>query len=455
MARKPKALSAGPQLRAWVQEVPPASIEALLRHRQDLLRIITSGSESSVRGPVAIRGLDTVEVNPQRSGKLVFPVQSVVQLDSARRGYYGSLASGLLKLGDEIRVAASGQTAKVAEIVTTDGLLEQALVGQGVTLKLDRDLDAARGDVFSTIQDPHQMTDQFEATLVWLSKEAGLVGRSYDIQLTTQEAAASITSLKHRINVNTKAHEAAKKLELDDVSVCHLATSKPLVFDSYQNSRALGGFILLDRFTHATVAAGTISFGLHRAQNVHKQALSITLQDREKLNGHKGKVIWFTGLSGSGKSFVANALEVELHAQGRRTYLLDGDNVRQGLNKDLGFTEADRVENIRRIAEVAKLMMDAGLIVMTAFISPFHREREMARELIGAQNFIEVFVNTPLEVCEQRDVKGLYKKARAGAIPNFTGISSPYEEPLHPDLEITSDAQATKEHLATLIEKLA
>lgn len=440
---------------ARVAETPPASIEALLQHRLDLLRIITSGSEGDGRGLVATRGLDISEVKPQRSGKLVFPVQSVTQLDSSSRAYGGSVAGGLLKLGDEIRVTASGQTAKVAEIVTPEGPLEQALAGQAVTLKLDRDIDASRGDVFSTIQDPHQMTDQFEATLVWISEDAGLIGRSYDIQLATQEATASITSLKHRINVNTMAHEAAKKLELNDVSVCHLATSKPLVFDSYQNSRALGGFTLLDRFTHATVGAGLIHFGLHRAQNVHKQALSITRQDREKLNEHKGKVIWFTGLSGSGKSTVANALEVALHALGRRTYLLDGDNVRQGLTRDLGFTEADRVENIRRIAEVAKLMMDAGLIVMTAFISPFRREREMARELIGAENFVEVYVNTPLAVCEQRDAKGLYKKARAGAIPNFTGISSPYEEPQHPDLEITSDGQATKEYLATLIQKLA
>lgn len=439
---------------ARVGEALPALIEALLQ-QQDLLRVIASGSEGGGRGLGAAKGLDTIEVKSQDSDKLVFPVQSVTQLDASSRGYCGSVASGVLKLGDEIRVTASGQTARVAQIVTPDGPLEHALAGQAVTLKLDRDIDASRGDVFSTVHNPHQMTDQFEAALVWLGEDAGLIGRSYDIRLATQEATTSITSIKHRVDVNTMAHEAAKKLELNDISVCHFAASKPLVFDSYQNSRALGAFILLDRFTHATVGAGLIHFGLHRAQNVHKQALSITRQDREKLNGHQGKVIWFTGLSGSGKSFVANALEVALHAQGRRTYLLDGDNVRQGLTRDLGFTEADRVENIRRIAEVAKLMMDAGLIVMTAFISPFRREREMARELIGAENFIEVYVNTPLEVCEQRDAKGLYKKARAGAIPNFTGISSPYEAPPHPDLEITSDGHATQEYLAKLIQKLA
>ena len=342
-------------------------------------------------------------------------------------------------------MTASGQTAKVAEIVTMDGSTQEAAAGDAVTLQLDREIDASRGDVLSLAASPLELTDQFEATLVWMDEDAGLIGRSYDIKLATPWASASITSIKYRIDINTLAHEASRQLALNDISVCNIATSKPLVFDTYANSQALGSFILVDRLSHATVAAGMIRHSLRRAQNVHKQALSITRQDRERLNGHKGKVIWFTGLSGSGKSTIANALEIELHRQGKRTYILDGDNIRQGLNKDLGFTEADRVENIRRIADVAKLMMDAGLIVMTAFISPFRREREMARELIGTDHFVEIFVDTPLDVCEARDPKGLYKKARTGQLPNMTGINSPYEPPLAPEF-VAHGAQAT-EHI--------
>jgi bifunctional enzyme CysN/CysC len=261
------------------------------------------------------------------------------------------------------------------------------------------------------------------------------------LKLANQWASASLTTLKYSVDVNTQAHESCKQLTLNDIAVANLALSKPLAFAPYDDNRMLGGFILVDKFTHATVAAGMIRHNLRRAQNVHRQALSITRQDREHLNGHKGRVIWFTGLSGSGKSTLANALEKELHAQGKRTYILDGDNIRQGLSKDLGFTDADRVENIRRIAEVARLMMDAGLIVMTAFISPFRAEREMARELIGTDNFVEVYVSTPLEVCEERDVKGLYKKARAGKIPNMTGVNSPYESPDSPEFVANAGAR--------------
>ncbi|HCP76949.1 MAG TPA: adenylyl-sulfate kinase, partial [Pusillimonas sp.] len=275
---------------------------------------------------------------------------------------------------------------------------------------------------------------------VWMHDDPGLVGRSYEMKLANQWAGATLTTIKHRINVNTLAHEAARQLGLNDISVCNVALSRPLAFDTYANLPALGGFILVDRFTHATVAAGMITHSLRRAQNVHRQALSITRENRERLNGHPGKVIWFTGLSGSGKSTIANALEKQLHEQGRRTYILDGDNIRQGLNKDLGFTEADRVENIRRIAEVARLMMDAGLIVMTAFISPYRRERDMARELIGEDRFMEVFVDTPLEVCEARDPKGLYKRARKGEIPNMTGINSAYEAPERPDVVVNTES---------------
>jgi bifunctional enzyme CysN/CysC len=402
------------------------------------------------QGPTLMGYLQTVEVPPATSDRLVFPVQWVNRPNDAFRGFSGYVSEGQVKVGDEIRITLSGNTATVTEIVSMDGPLQQAVSGDAITLKLDKEIDVSRGDIISLSQRPLETTDQFEATLVWMHEEAGLIGRSYDLKLATQWATASVTNIKHRVDINNLAHEAGTKLAINDISVCNLATSKPLVFDSYTNSRTLGSFILVDRMSNATVAAGMINHSMRRAQNVHKQALTITQADREKLNGHKGKVIWFTGLSGSGKSTIANALEVELHSQGYRTYLLDGDNVRQGLNKDLGFTDADRVENIRRIAEVAKLMMDAGMIVMTAFISPFRRERQMARELIGEDNFVEVYVSTSLEVCEQRDVKGLYKKARSGQLPNLSGVGSPYEPPPAADLEINAEQL----DLSTAIEQL-
>ena len=301
---------------------------------------------------------------------------------------------------------------------------------------------------------PLEMTDQFEATLVWMHDQPGLVGRAYELKLANQWAGASITSLKYRLDVNTQAHESCKQLALNDIAVVNLALGKPLVFAPYTDNHALGGFILVDKFTHATVAAGMILHNLRRAQNVHRQALSITREDRERLNGHKGKVIWFTGLSGSGKSTIANALEKELHAQGKRTYILDGDNVRQGLNKDLGFTDADRVENIRRVGEVAKLMTDAGLIVLTAFISPFRAERQMVREMMAEGEFIEVFVNTPLEVAESRDVKGLYKKARAGNLKNFTGIDSPYEAPDDAEVVLNTSEMSAEDAAELVVQAL-
>ncbi|WP_191833861.1 sulfate adenylyltransferase subunit CysN [Pseudomonas fluorescens] len=413
---------------------------------------ITSRSAQTpwYQGPTLIACLETIDASPRTEPKTVFPVQWVNRPDANFRGFSGTLASGQLVVGSEVRVTASGQTAKVKRIVTANGDLDCANAGDAITLVLDREVDASRGDVLSHADQPLETTDQFEATLVWMHDDPGLMGRVYEMKLANQWVGASLTTLKYRVDVNTQAHESCRKLELNDIAVANLALSKPLVFDTYAQSHTLGGFILVDKYTHTTVAAGMIRHNLRRAQNVHRQALTVARQDRERLNGHKGKVIWFTGLSGSGKSTVANALEKELHALGNRTYILDGDNIRQGLNKDLGFTDADRVENIRRVAEVAKLMMDAGLIVMTAFISPFRAEREMARELIGEDNFIEVFVDTPLEVCEQRDPKGLYKKARSGQLPNMTGISSPYETPLQPDLSINSAQMGMEEALKLL-----
>lgn len=403
-------------------------------------------------GPTIIRCLETIQINKTNGSKSVFPVQWVNRPNSGFRGFSGTLTEGRLSVGDVIRVTASGQTATLSRIITADGDLPSADAGDAITLVMDREVDASRGDVISLANQPLEMTDQFEATLVWMQDEPGLVGRTYELKLANQWASASITSLKYRVDVNTQAKESCKQLGLNEIIVANLALSRPLVFAPYDSNRTLGGFILVDKFTHATIAAGMIRHNLRRAQNVHHHAMSITRKNREHLNGHKGKVIWFTGLSGSGKSTIANALEKELHAQGKRTYILDGDNIRQGLNKDLGFSDANRVENIRRVAEVAKLMMDAGLIVLTAFISPFRAEREMAKDLIGADNFFEIYVSTPLEICEMRDVKGLYKKARDGKIPNMTGINSPYEAPAHSICEVNTSEDSVAEVISKLLK---
>lgn len=405
-------------------------------------------------GPTLLGCLETLAIEHPVDTQTVFPVQWVNRPNAEFRGVSGTLASGHIAVGDEVRVTASGQTAKIARIVTADGDLTVAKARDAVTLVLDREVDASRGDVIGRANQPLEMTDQFEATIIWLHDEVGLIGRNYDIKLANQWAGASLTSLKYRINVNSQAHETCRQLGLNDIAVANLALGKPVVFAPYAQSNALGAFILVDKQSHATVAAGLIRHNLRRAQNVHRQALGISRPDRERMNGHAGKVVWLTGLSGSGKSTLANALEKELYAQGKRTYILDGDNIRQGINRDLGFTEADRVENIRRVTEVARLMMDAGLIVITAFISPFRAERQMARELIGPDHFLEVFVDTPLALCEERDPKGLYKKARTGQLPNMTGISSPYEAPKSPDLIVDGTIGDYSETVRLLAAKL-
>ncbi|MET1079696.1 MAG: adenylyl-sulfate kinase [Pseudomonas sp.] len=379
-------------------------------------------------GPSLLETLDKLAVTePQR---VVLPLARIEIADCGARAYRAVLSEGVLALGDELRVARSGETARVVHIHGPAGPGEQVNAGQSVLLHLHPDISARADDILSLAHLPLETSDQFEATLVWLDDEPGLVGRTYELRLANQQTSASLTGLKHRYDLHDLSLQASTTLQRDDVSRCTLATQQPLAFDAYAHSTTLGGFWLQDRDNQRTLAFGMLTHSLRRSQNVHAQALTIGRAQRERQNGHRGQVIWFTGLSGSGKSTLANALEVALHTQGYRTYVLDGDNVRQGLNKDLGFTDADRVENIRRIAEVAKLMMEAGLVVMTAFISPFRRERQMARDLIGAANFREVYVSTPLEVCEQRDVKGLYKKARAGQLPNLSGLGSPYEPPL-------------------------
>jgi bifunctional enzyme CysN/CysC len=370
------------------------------------------------------------------------------------RGFSGTVVSGRIRAGDPVAVAKSGRTSTVKRIVTMDGDLPEASAGAAVTLVLADEVDVSRGDVLCAPAARPDVTDQFAAHLLWMAEDELLPGRQYLLKLATATVPVTVTALKHKIDVNTLDQHAAKTLQLNEVGYANFSTSQALAIDPYAVNRDMGGFILIDRFSNATVGAGMIDFGLRRATNVHWQAHDIDKVARGAQKNQKPAVLWFTGLSGSGKSTIANLVERALYAEGRHTYLLDGDNVRHGLNRDLGFTDADRVENIRRVGEAAKLFVDAGLIVLTAFISPFRSERQMARELMGAGEFIEIFVDTPIEVCMQRDPKGLYEKARAGTIKNFTGISSPYETPEAPDLVLhTVGREATEmaEEIVTLL----
>ncbi len=354
------------------------------------------------------------------------------------RGFSGQIASGTVHPGDAIRVLPSGKTTTIKKIVTLDGELQEAVAGQSVTLCFNDEIDCSRGDVIAAADNPPEVADQFESTIVWMADDALVPGRSYWLKLGTQMVSATVQAPKYTVNVNSMEHMAAKTLELNAIGVAEISTDKPIVFAPYADNHALGGFILIDKISNATVAAGMLHFSLRRAQNVHWQATDIGRDAHAMLKNQKPKILWFTGLSGSGKSTIANEVEKALHLMNRHTFLLDGDNVRHGLNKDLGFTETDRIENIRRVGEVAKLMADAGLIVLTAFISPFRAERDMVRAMLPEGEFVEIFVDTPLEVAEARDVKGLYKKARAGQLKNFTGIDSPYEPPEHPDIRVNT-----------------
>ena len=395
-------------------------------------------------GKPLIDYLESVEIDNEADQAKPFrlPVQWVNRPNLDFRGFSGLIATGSIKPGDAIRVLPSGKTSTVTRIVTLDGDLDQAVAGQSVTLCFADEIDCSRGSVIATADDPPEASDQFEAMIVWMDDDALHVGRSYWLKLGTQTVSAIVQQPKYTVNVNDPAgvgsHLAAKTLELNAIGVAELATDKPLVFEAYAQSRTLGGFILIDKITNRTVGAGMLHFSLRRAQNVHWQATDIGREEHASLKNQKPRVLWFTGLSGSGKSTIANEVEKTLNLMNRHTFLLDGDNVRHGLNKDLGFTEADRIENIRRVGEVAKLMADAGLIVLTAFISPFRAERDMVRAILPEGEFIEIFVDTPLEVAEARDVKGLYKKARSGALKNFTGIDSPYEAPLTPEIRVNT-----------------
>jgi bifunctional enzyme CysN/CysC len=407
------------------------------------------------QGPGLLEHLESVEVpDPAQGGAFRMPVQWVNRPNAEFRGFAGLIASGAVRPGDSLRVLPSGRTSTVARVFSGEGEASQGVAGESVTLTLTDEIDVSRGDVLAAATEPPPVANQFEATIVWMHDEPLLQGRSYLLKLGTKTVMATVSPIKYRVNVNTLEHLAAKKLDLNDIGICGIEVSSAIAFESYRDNRVLGGFILIDRLTNNTVGAGLLHFALRRSQNVHWQALDVNKVARARLSHQKPCVLWFTGLSGAGKSTIANLVEKQLHAHGRQTYLLDGDNVRHGLNKDLGFTDEDRVENIRRVAEVARLMVDAGLIVMVSFISPFRSERRMARSLVEAGEFIEVFVDTPLAQAEARDVKGLYKKARRGELKNFTGIDSPYEAPENPELRLdtvrlTPEAAALRviEHL--------
>lgn len=407
-------------------------------------------------GPSLIAHLEEVEVNSAQEQTRPFrmPVQWVNRPNLDFRGFSGLIAGGSVRPGDAVRVLPSGKTSTISRIVTLEGGLDEAVAGQSVTLCLADEIDCSRGDVLATADNPPQVADQFEATIVWMDDEAMLVGRSYWLKLGTQTVSVTVQQPKYTVNVNTLEHLACKTLELNAIGVAEIATDKPIVFEAYADSRTLGGFVLVDKLTNRTVAAGMLHFSLRRAQNVHWQATDITRDVHAGLKNQRPKVLWFTGLSGSGKSTIANEVEKQLNLMNRHTFLLDGDNVRHGLNRDLGFTEADRIENIRRVGEVAKLMADAGLIVLTAFISPFRAEREMVRKMLPEGEFVEIFVDTPLEVAEARDVKGLYKKARSGALKNFTGIDSPYEPPEAPDIRVNTVAMTPEEAAEHIVRQL-
>ena len=408
------------------------------------------------RGPTLIEHLETVEleVEADQAKPFTMPVQWVNRPNLDFRGFSGLIATGVVRVGDAVRVVPSGKTSTISRIVTLDGDLSEAVAGQSVTLCLADEIDCSRGDVLAKADAPPQAADQFEATLVWMADEALLPGRPYWLKLGTQTVTAAIQPPKYQINVNSLEHTATKTLELNAIGVANLSIDRNIAFEPYGANHSLGGFILIDKLTNATVAAGMLHFALRRSQNIHPQALDVTRQAHAALKHQTPAVLWFTGLSGAGKSTIANLVEKKLHFLGRHTFLLDGDNVRHGLNKDLGFTDADRVENIRRVGEVARLMTDAGLIVITAFISPFRAERKMVREMMAPGEFVEIFIDTPLAEAERRDVKGLYKKARAGELKHFTGIDSPYEPPEAPELRIDTTALTPEQAADLIVERL-
>jgi bifunctional enzyme CysN/CysC len=408
------------------------------------------------QGPSLLAYLEDVPLEQDRQSEAAFrlPVQWVNRPNLDFRGYCGNVVAGSVRVGERIRVLPSGQQSEITGILGSAGEQQQALCGQAVTLTLKDEIDISRGDVIALADAPPAVADQFEATLVWMDEQPLLPGRPYLMKIGCRTVGMSCANLKHRVDVNSLEHLAAKTLELNGIGVCNLHLDRPIAFDAYADNRDTGGFIVIDRLSNRTVGAGMLHFALRRAQNVHWQAIDVNREAHAALKGQSPRVLWFTGLSGAGKSTIANLVERKLHAMGRHTYLLDGDNVRHGLNRDLGFTEADRVENIRRVSEVARLMLDAGLITLVSFISPFRAEREMARSLAGDGNFLEIFIDAPLALAEQRDPKGLYLKARRGELKNFTGIDSPYEPPIAPDIHIDTRHEPAEAAAERIVEAL-
>ncbi len=410
-------------------------------------------------GPTLMALLDTVDLDDTRlqHSPLRMPVQWVNRPNHTFRGFCGTISSGRIRVGDRVRVQPSGRESRVARIIDAGRDARFAVAGQSITVTLDDEIDISRGDVLSAATHPAEVADQFQATLIWMDDEPMLPGRPYLMKLASRTVTATVTKPRYKVNVNTLEHLAATQLELNEIGVCNLALDRMVAFDPYAENRETGGFILIDRLTNNTVGAGVLHFALRRSHNIHMQHVDVNKTARAQLMGQRPAVLWFTGLSGAGKSTIANLVEKKLHALGRHCYLLDGDNLRHGLNKDLGFTEVDRIENIRRVAEVARLMVDAGLIVLTAFISPFRAERAMARNLVDGGEFLEIYVDTPLQVAEGRDVKGLYGKARRGELTNFTGIDSPYEPPEAPEIRIDttncSADEAAERIVAALLDR--
>jgi bifunctional enzyme CysN/CysC len=406
-------------------------------------------------GSTLIEHLETVEIaaaSPDDPFRL--PVQWVNRPNLDFRGFSGMIVGGTVRPGDRIRVLPSGRESTVARLVTADGDLDEATAGQSVTITLDDEVDISRGDVLAAASSPCGVADQFEAHIIWMGEHPMLPGRTYPLKIGTRTVGATVAQPKYKINVNTLEHAAAKTLELNEIGVANISLDRPVPFDPYEVNRDTGGFILIDRFTNATVAAGLLHFALRRSDNVHWQAIEVNKDAHAALKGQRPCVVWFTGISGAGKSTIANIVERKLHEMGRHTYLLDGDNVRHGLNKDLGFTDADRIENIRRVSEVSSLMVDAGLIVLASFISPFEAERRMARDRVRADEFVEVHVDTTLAVAEARDRKGLYQKARRGELANFTGIDSPYEAPTSPEIRVDTSQISAEQAADVIIEHL-
>jgi bifunctional enzyme CysN/CysC len=419
---------------------------------------ITTKSDKTpwYHGTSLLEHLNTVELGDpnEPTQRFRMPVQIVSRPNADFRGFAGLITSGSVRAGDSVRSVLTGKVSTVTRIVVQGGDLPGATAGQSVTLCLADEIDCSRGDVLSAGDNPPEVADQFEASLVWLAEAALLPGREYSFKLATQTVTATVQAPKYRINVNSQERLAGDSLKLNEIGVAVINTHRPIVFEPYATDRSLGGFILIDKESHATVAAGMLRFALRRSQNVHRQAIDVRREHHASLKNQKAAVLWLTGLSGAGKSSVANAIEKKLARMNRHTFLLDGDNIRQGLNKDLGFTDADRIENIRRIGEVARLMSDAGLIVITAFISPFRAERQMVREMMVPGEFIEIFIDTPLATAERRDVKGLYKKARSGKLKNFTGIDSPYETPASPEIHIDTTRLTPEQAADLIIERL-